>query len=107
MILRPVASFSQSMSPWRAMATPFTPEMTSTFRTFTSQITYFPNSISIFDFWAGPLRGLDPSKKMRIECLHLQKGWHRGSISHQRSTYVGFRDLSESSLGLLAIAMYW
>ena len=27
---------------------------------------------------------------MRIECLHLQKGWYRGSISHQRSNYVGF-----------------
>ena len=29
MILRLVASFSPSMSPWRAMATPFVPEMTS------------------------------------------------------------------------------
>jgi hypothetical protein len=50
----------------------------------------FPNSISIFDFLAGTLRGLDPPKKMRMECLHLQTGWYRGSISRQRSNSAGF-----------------
>ena len=33
--LEPVASFSQSMSLWRSMATTFTPKMTSTVRTCT------------------------------------------------------------------------
>ena len=37
--LEPMASFSQSMSPWRATATPFMSKMTSSFRTLTSQIT--------------------------------------------------------------------
>ena len=40
--LEPVASFSQSISPWRSMATPFIPKMISFVRTCTSQITHFP-----------------------------------------------------------------
>ena len=37
--LEPVASFSQSMSPWRATATPFMSKMPSSYLTLTSQIT--------------------------------------------------------------------
>ena len=39
--LESVASFFQSMSPFRAMATPSTPEITKYDRTFMSQITDF------------------------------------------------------------------
>ena len=88
--LDPAASFSQSMSPYRSTTTPFTPEIITCLRTCTSRTPLFSNSTSIFDFLPGTLRGLDPPKKMRIECLHLPGGWYRGSISHQRSNYIGF-----------------
>ena len=55
-----------------------------------SQINDFSKHNLRFDFLAGTLRGLDPPKKMRIECLHLQMGGYRGSISHQKFNYVGF-----------------
>ena len=88
--LEPVASFSQSMSPFRAMATPFVPEITKSYRTLSSRITDFLNLFSFFDFLAGTLRGLDPSQKMHIDCTHLQKGWYGGSISHQRLILLEF-----------------
>ena len=87
--LEPVALFCQSTSPWRAMATPFMPKITEYYRTLVSQITDFPNSFSISDFLTDTLRGLDPSKKMHIDCPHLQKGGYGGSISHQRLIFKG------------------
>ena len=96
--LEPVASFCQSMSPWRAMATPFMPEITKYYRTFMSQISDFPNSFSFFDFLAGTLRGLDPSQKMHIDCTHLQKGGYGGSISHQRLFFFGFCGFQEGRI---------
>ena len=72
--LEPVASFSQSMSPFRATATPFIHKITKDHRTIISQITIFPNSFSISDFWAGTLSGLDPSQQMHIDCPQLQTG---------------------------------
>ena len=53
MILRPVASFSQSISPWRAMATqfrPYFPKLQSLFFSIYSQMS---NSNPHFDFLAG------------------------------------------------------
>ena len=90
--LEPVASFSQSMSPFRAMATPFVPEITKYYRTLVSRITDFLNLFSFFYFLAGALRGLDPSQKMHIDCTHLQKGWYGGSIFHQRFILGDFED---------------
>ena len=100
--LEPVASFSQSMSPFRAMATPFVPEITKSYRTLSSRITDFLNLFSFFDFLAGTLRGLDPSQKMHIDCTHLQKGWYGGSISHQRLILLGFCGLQGTDLFCLA-----
>ena len=42
--LDPVASLSQSMSPFRSTTTPFTPETTKSFQTHPSQTPIFPNS---------------------------------------------------------------
>ena len=103
--LEPVASFSQSMGPFRAMATPFMPEVTKSYRTLISRITDFPNSFSFFDFLAGTLRGLDPSKKMHIDCPHLQKGGYGGSISHQRLICLGFCGFQEGSFCLSMFAV--
>ena len=88
--LNPVAPFSQSMSPFRAMATPFIPKTTKYHRTLIYQITDFLNLFSFFDFLADTLSGLDPSQKMHIDCTHLQKGWYGGSISHQRLILLEF-----------------
>ena len=90
MILRPVASFSQSMSPWRATATHFMPEMTSFFRTCTSQITYFVKLSLIFCFLRVLWAGNPPSKKMRIEILRGGYGGLYIIISHRRLNYIGF-----------------
>ena len=55
-------------------------------------------------FWRVLWWGLDPSKKMRMECLHLQMGWYRGSISRQRSNYVGFCWFQE---GVVFVYVKW
>ena len=52
---------------------------------------------------AGTLSGLDPSKKMHIECLHLQMGGYGGSISHQRSNFVGFCGFQEGMFFAYAV----
>ena len=45
--LEPVASFSQSMSPWRSTATPFTPKITKCVRTCTSHVTTFLSKLDL------------------------------------------------------------
>ena len=101
--LEPVASFSQSMSPFRAMATPFMPEITKYHRTPISRITDFPNLFSFFDFLVGTLSGLDPRQKIHIDCPQLQTGVCGGSISHQRLFLVG--SISHQRLFLVGDAM--
>ena len=71
MILSPVASFSQSMSPWRAMATPFRPEIPKFQPPLFSIYSQMSNGNSFFDFLVGTFGGVDPSEKKHIECLYL------------------------------------
>ena len=75
--LEPVASVSQSISPWRSMATPFTPKTTQhfdLFRTCTSHTTHFPKLDLNSSPHSPPSNFLDPSQRVHIECLHLLRG---------------------------------
>ena len=56
MILRPVASFSQSMSPWRAMATPFGPDFPK-FKPLIFMIDYKCQTKAVFSIFWRVLRG--------------------------------------------------
>ena len=84
--LEPMASFSQSMSPWRATATHFMSKITSNFRSCTSQITYVEGETLFFEFLVPTMGGQDPSNKMRIEIL---RGGYGGSIYHNLNFKVG------------------
>ena len=55
--LEPMASFSQSMSPWRATATHFMSKITSNFRSCTSQITYVEGETLFFEFLVPTMGG--------------------------------------------------
>ena len=93
--LEPVASFSQSISPFRAMATPFIPKIPNIIELSSPRSLSFPNSFYFFYFLATTLSGLDPSQKMHIDCPHLQKRGYGGSISQQRLILLGFCKFQE------------
>ena len=61
--LEPTASFCQSMSPCRATATPFMPEITKYYGTLMSQITDFPKLFLIFLFFGGYFEWVRPIPK--------------------------------------------
>ena len=70
-LVRCVASFSQSMSPWRATATHFRPDFPNLPNPIFDNILKMSNSNLIFEFMVGSWSGLDLSEKKHIGCLYL------------------------------------
>ena len=94
--LEPVASFSQSISPFRGMATPFMPEITKYHRTPISWITDFPNSFSFSLLFGGYFEGVRPISKDTHRLPPSPKGVVWGSIFHQRlilSVFCRFQEV--------------